>query len=65
MGSQQQSNNGGGCVKDQAIEWSKHLKQKEEALYNHYKNLTRKLLIRRKAEDLIPMLGLEKENDND
>lgn len=52
-------------MKDQSIEWSKHLKQKEQALYKHYKALTRKLLKRKQAEDLLPMLGLDKEDDND
>lgn len=52
-------------MKDQATEWSKHLKQKEEALYNNYKNLTRKLLKQKQAEDLLPMLGLDKEGDDD
>lgn len=52
-------------MKDQALEWSKHLKQKEEALYEHYKDLTRKLLKDKQAEDLLPMLGLEKEGNDD
>jgi hypothetical protein len=48
-------------MKDPQIEWSKLLKQKEEALYEKYKAAARKLLIKRKAEDLLPMLGLEEE----
>lgn len=50
-------------MKDQATEWSKHLKQKEEALYEKYKALTRKLLKDKQAEDLAPMLGLDKEGE--
>lgn len=52
-------------MKDQSIEWSRHLKNKEEALYEHYKSLTRKLLKEKQAEDLLPMLGLDKEGEND
>lgn len=52
-------------MKDQAIEWSRHLKNKEEALYEKYKALTRKLLKRKNAEDLMPMLGLDKEGNDD
>jgi hypothetical protein len=48
-------------MKDQSIEWSRHLKEKEEALHAHYRDLTRKLLEDRNAEDLLPMLGLDKE----
>ena len=65
MGTKQQSNDGNQCMKDQSIEWSRKLKEKEEALYEHYKDLTRKLLKRKKAEDLLPMLGLDKEGDDD
>jgi hypothetical protein len=37
------------------------IKQREEERYNKSKALARKLLIKRGAEDLIPMLGLEEE----
>lgn len=52
-------------MKDQSIEWSKHLKEKEEALYEKYKSLTRKLLKKKQAEDLLPVLGLDKEGNDD
>ena len=48
-------------MKDQLTEWNKQLKQKEEALYALYKAKVRKLLIRKNAKDLLPMLGLDEE----
>jgi len=47
---------------------SEAMQQQEEAIYEQYRAATRKLLIKHKAEDLLPMLGLEEEtnvhNDN-
>ena len=44
------------------------MKEYEDAIYEKYKAATRRLLIKHKAEDLLPMLGLEEElnvhNDN-
>jgi hypothetical protein len=37
------------------------MKEQEDALYETYKAATRSLLIKHKAEDLLPMLGLEEE----
>lgn len=48
-------------MKDQATEWSRHLKSKEDALHARYRDITRKLLTDKNAEDLLPMLGLDKE----
>jgi len=45
---------------------SEGMKEKEDAMYEMYKAATRKLLIKHKAEDLIPMLGLEEKlNEHD
>lgn len=48
-------------MKDQALEWAKHLKSKEDALHARYRDITRNLLAEKDAEDLLPMLGLDKE----
>jgi hypothetical protein len=42
--------------KDEVKEWAKHLKDEEEKLHEAYKADARKLLIRKGAEDLVPML---------
>jgi len=45
---------------------SEAMKSHEDAIYELYKAATRKLLIKHKAEDLLPMLGLEEEtNEHD
>lgn len=41
---------------------SEAMKEQEDALYESYRVATRALLIKHKAEDLIPMLGLEEES---
>lgn len=42
---------------------SEAMKLHEEAIYELYKAATRRLLIKHKAEDLLPMLGLEEETN--
>lgn len=38
---------------------SEQMKLQEDALFKQYREQTRNLLIRHKAEDLLPMLGLD------
>ena len=45
--------------KDQVSEWAQHLKDEEEKLHEAYKTDAKKLLIRKGAEDLFPMLDME------
>lgn len=45
----------------QEIYMSEQMRIKEDALHAQYRKDARKILVSHKAEDLIPMLGLEEE----
>ena len=48
----------------QELHMSQQMRIKEDSMYEEYKASARRLLIKRNAADLLPMLGLEEGDQN-